>query len=385
MQNFKYERLCMDFVEKIQTRKIVLFGAGVNANNIISRYYPYDGEVFRIWDNNPAKWGRKLLGVPIFKPEISGDEYESLVVLITIVDEIAASEIEMQLSKMGVRYVYHSSILSLINDFARYNGDFTRSWHEMNSYNLIENNVEKIQLVRGLLYDDKSRFVYDKIIQKRKYNLYDYTDICDDIHDHYFQTGLLKYTDKEVFIDGGAYLGENTIRLSHLIGEKLARSYCFEPDGLNYARLVRNLTKIYGSDDIEIGKDYHKCDKFFALNFGLSNANESIGFNSTGHYGSTFIHGGQEKVSTVKLDDVIEEEDKVTLLKLDTEGMEIVALEGAERIIKEHKPKLAISIYHKIEDLWEIPLLIHSFVPEYKLFVRHQMRIIADSMLYATL
>jgi FkbM family methyltransferase len=59
-----------------------------------------------------------------------------------------------------------------------------------------------------------------------------------------------------------------------------------------------------------------------------------------------------------------------TFIKMDIEGAELEALWGAHRIIKEHKPVLAICAYHKSDHLWEIPLLIHALQPEYKLFLR---------------
>ena len=73
----------------------------------------------------------------------------------------------------------------------------------------------------------------------------------------------------------------------------------------------------------------------------------------------------------------------VTFLKMDIEGSEIEALKGAEKIIREQKPKLAISIYHKPEHLFQIPLLIHEMVPEYRLYIRHHTETFADTVLYA--
>jgi hypothetical protein len=70
---------------------------------------------------------------------------------------------------------------------------------------------------------------------------------------------------------------------------------------------------------------------------------------------------------------------------LDIEGSELKALQGMAQIIKRDKPKLAISLYHKTEDLWTLPLFIKSLVPEYKLFVRHHGMGIFGKVLYATL
>lgn len=67
----------------------------------------------------------------------------------------------------------------------------------------------------------------------------------------------------------------------------------------------------------------------------------------------------------MRLDDAVD--DRVTFIKYDLEGAEIPAIKGAEKTLRTYKPKLALSIYHNIEDLWEIPLLVKEYVPEYKL------------------
>ena len=77
--------------------------------------------------------------------------------------------------------------------------------------------------------------------------------------------------------------------------------------------------------------------------------------------------------------------EKVTYVKMDIEGAELDALHGMEKMIKSDKPKLAISIYHKPEDLWEIPLYIYKLVPEYKFILRHHHHRIHETILYAYL
>ena len=47
---------------------------------------------------------------------------------------------------------------------------------------------------------------------------------------------------------------------------------------------------------------------------------------------------------------------------MDIEGSELAALRGAEKLIREKHPILAICVYHKERDLIEIPQFIHSLV-----------------------
>ena len=56
---------------------------------------------------------------------------------------------------------------------------------------------------------------------------------------------------------------------------------------------------------------------------------------------------------------------------------------GARNIIESYKPKLAISIYHKSEDIWQLPQLILEMNSEYKLYLRHYSTAAAETVMYA--
>jgi len=84
------------------------------------------------------------------------------------------------------------------------------------------------------------------------------------------------------------------------------------------------------------------------------------------------------------IDNVLLEE-KVTYIKMDVEGAELAAIESARNTIMSYKPKLAICVYHKKEDLITIPKKILSLVPEYKLTLRAHAPMSISLVLYATL
>lgn len=68
---------------------------------------------------------------------------------------------------------------------------------------------------------------------------------------------------------------------------------------------------------------------------------------------------------------------------MDIEGAELAALQGAKHIITEQHPKLAISIYHKMEDIWTIPRLLMEYYAGYKFYMRHYSFDGYDTVLYA--
>lgn len=68
---------------------------------------------------------------------------------------------------------------------------------------------------------------------------------------------------------------------------------------------------------------------------------------------------------------------------MDIEGAELEALYGAKRIISEQRPKLAISIYHRPEDIVELSHLIMKYNDSYKFYLRHHSIVSWDTVLYA--
>ena len=71
------------------------------------------------------------------------------------------------------------------------------------------------------------------------------------------------------------------------------------------------------------------------------------------------------------------------MIKLDVEGAELKALQGAEKTILQCRPKLAVCIYHKPEDIVEIPAYLLSLHSDYKFYIRHYQMSANETVLYA--
>ena len=83
---------------------------------------------------------------------------------------------------------------------------------------------------------------------------------------------------------------------------------------------------------------------------------------------------------TVSIDSIIT--DKVTFFKIDVEGAEMKVLEGSTNLIKLHKPKIAVYVYHKQAHFLDIPNLILAMRPDYKVYFRHHSPGIFESVMY---
>ncbi len=106
-----------------------------------------------------------------------------------------------------------------------------------------------------------------------------------------------------------------------------------------------------------------------------------LNFSQMGNACSDICENGSTVIRTMPIDRVVRE--KVTFIKMDVEGAELKSLMGAHDTILRDRPKLAVSIYHKYEDMIQIPLYIKSLVPEYRLYVRHYSNNACETVLYA--
>mgnify|MGYP004457105487 CR=1 FL=1 len=186
------------------------------------------------------------------------------------------------------------------------------------------------------------------------------------IKSQYFDQSIIKLEDGEIFVDGGCYdLETSEILISKCKPDKI---YAFEPDKENFEKVERKISE-------------NNYDNIILSDKGLWNKSDNLHFNASGDILSYVSNEGEDTIEVVALDEVID--DRVTFIKMDIEGSELCALEGAKKIIQKYKPKLAICIYHKPEDTIDIPAYILEMVPEYKFWIRHYSYSAAETVLYA--
>ncbi len=76
---------------------------------------------------------------------------------------------------------------------------------------------------------------------------------------------------------------------------------------------------------------------------------------------------------TISVDDFVEnnEIDRIDFIKMDIEGAEPAALQGALKTIVKHRPKLAIAIYHSMDDFANIPKWLMDLDIGYEFYLGH--------------
>lgn len=171
----------------------------------------------------------------------------------------------------------------------------------------------------------------------------------------------------KVFVDAGAYDGADTIHYMNWMNQMNAKTIVFEADSDNFEITKKNLSAY---------------PQVILYNQGLSDKQGQQSFLSGKGEMSNFSTEGNYTINMNFLDNVASDME-IGYIKMDIEGFEKQALIGAKKIIAEQKPALGISVYHKREDIWEIPKLILSLHSDYRFFLRHYSLGVIDTVLYA--
>ncbi len=208
------------------------------------------------------------------------------------------------------------------------------------------------------LADDKSRRTLISMLQYRlTEDIKTYHREGDFAFKQYFDKKIVALNDQEVFVNCGGYRGDVTEMFINSVSD-FSRTYFYEPDPKNYAIAVDYFSSWQ--------KDV--LDKIVFRNCCIGKENGTACFNASEAEDSHISATGSTTIQMVSLDEDIKE--PISFIKMDIEGFERDALEGAKNhIISEH-PKLAICVYHKPDDLWDIPNLIKQYDEEYALYLR---------------
>lgn len=183
----------------------------------------------------------------------------------------------------------------------------------------------------------------------------------------YFDKDIIKPKSNGIFVDGGSLDGGDCMEYTKYFGNDYNALYAFEPDPLNQEQMGM------------IAKTLHD---FHFYKAGLWSKRTELRFSSERLGCSSMSENGDIMVNVDSIDNVLANL-PVTYIKLDIEGSELEALHGAEKTIYKNKPVLAICVYHKPEDIIEIPNYILSLHLGYKLYLRHYSYLDTETVLYA--
>ena len=167
---------------------------------------------------------------------------------------------------------------------------------------------------------------------------------------------LLRLHENETYVDLGAYRGDTVQEFLTLTDGKYNEIIALEPDGKSFQKLAL-FVQDSGLSNIRLE------------NKGIWNRSDTLLFNNRAGRNSSLSPNGRVEIYVDTLDHILQGE-KATFIKMDVEGAEKQALEGAAQTIAHYHPKLFVSAYHYDKDIFELPQTIKRLYPHYRFYLR---------------
>ena len=338
--------------QKLQeTRKpILLYGMGNGADMIIKILESYSISYSDTFASDGFVRGHSFHGKRVLSFSEAKEKYGDFVIIVTFAvhDEPTMNFI----SQLSDSFELYAPTVSVVDgspfdlDFFKENEDSFRKAYEMLSDE--KSKSDYLDILRFKLSGDVKYLIKT---HSEKMKLYD---------------EVLPLSDNETIMDLGAYDGDTVREFLTVTNGKYNKIFALEPDEKNFRKLER---KTEGLENL------------IRLNIGAWDKKETLYFAKKSGRNSRLEDGGVP-VEFDSVDNIADCE--ITFIKMDIEGAELKALEGAKNTVRKYKPKLYICAYHRNEDMFALSFKIKELYDGYKIYFRQHPYIPAwESNFYA--
>lgn len=337
---------------KSAEKPIILYGMGNGADMIIevleaAGLYYSDAFASDGFVRGHFFHGKRVLTFAEVK-----EKYEDFIILMTFA--VHDSETLDRVKQLSEQYELYSPTVPVAGK-GLFTLDFVKEHDALfdRAYNLLADEKSKEDFLRVLNFKISGKVSYLFEAEYEKQLLY---------------KEILRLDEDETIVDLGAYDGDTIREFTAVTGGRYKKIIALEPDEKNYRKLC---AKTEGMESIE------------RYNLGAWDKKETLFFQKKKGRNS---HKADEGIPVEfdSVDNLIKE--KVTFIKMDIEGAELKALEGASGTIKKYRPKLYVCAYHRNEDMFTLPIKIKELCSDYKIYYRHHPYIPAwESNFYAVI
>jgi len=354
-------------------RPLYLYGAG-NMGKLLYRQLSANGIlVAGFIDRNPmAK--HETIAISSFtpdSPDLTEAKKTATIILSGLFPLKVCQDIKATLSALGFQHIH---ALHEIN-FTRLCGGTIRQTLFDDDYNKLDvlgEDRPKIEQAFGLLVGESDRRLFLLLLKAHLTMGFTRLDDPHDISLQYLAHDIPDHKDYTRFIDCGGYDGDTfrqlVDRAVHI--DALA---AFEPQ-----------IEMYRKYAATIATHLQPPQQTFLFPCGVHSETTQLRFasNSDAQSAARLSIEGDQVIQCVAIDEALQGF-LPTFLKMDIEGAEISALHGARKTIESAGPGLAICVYHRFSDLWEIPCLISSMRADYRYYLRNYNYLGLETVLYA--
>lgn len=335
---------------KESDKPILLYGMGNGADMIIDVLQQTGIDYADTFASDGFVRGHSFHGKRVLSFSEAKEKYDDFIILLTfaIHDRPTLDKIK----EMAQRYELYSPTVPVAGK-----GLFTMDY--------LKENAEAFRGAYDMLCDEKSKKAFTDVLNFKISGKVDYLFDCESEKDEVY-CDILKLSENETIVDLGAYDGDTIREFLAATDGRYRKIYAFEPDEKNFRKLTRKTEVLEGLSLFNLGAWDKKEVQLFDTKGGRNSRQELTG----------------KEVSFDSVDNVIS--DEVTFIKMDIEGAELKALEGARKTVSAYRPKLYVCAYHRNEDMFMLPFKIKELYEGYKIYFRHHPYIPAwESNFYA--
>ena len=340
--------------------KIYIYGIGGMAQSVY-RVLTENGLVISGFLDHRIPINPFLNGLPILNPEDASDAI--VVIGVHNRDAEIPPILERLKSSGAMRIITPVELYDFFGDALGIRYWLTKRDYYFSFKSLIEE-------AGSMWADEASQSLYTSVLEFRIKGDYAVLPPPDLAH-QYFPSDIPAWKTPLRFVDCGAFDGDTlqNFQKSNIPFEAIS---AFEPDENNFRKLARY-----------VNTEGKHTSAVSLWPCGVSSSTRQLSFDTGKGEASAASPGGSSIIQCVSLDEAIPTF-MPNLIKMDIEGAEPDALLGAKNLIKASRPGLAISIYHRPEHLWQIPLLVENIVKgKYQYYLRAHAFNDFDIVLYA--
>lgn len=347
MSNFNLENLLnvCDLWETLSDaqKPIFLYGMGDGADKILNVCESKNIKISGVFASDDFVRGQSFRGFTVKKYSDIKAEFNDIIILISF-----ASSLETVLHKM-----YALTITDEV--YAPDVPVFGEGLFDSNYFNA---NFDKFNKVYTMLEDETSKKAYYNII---KYKLTGDIQLLKNCETDIFEAykNIIQPKAHSVYADIGAYTGDTIKEYTTYAGKDVS-VYAFEPDEKNFRKLSENVKKLDLSD-IKL------------YNIAAWNKKEELVFYSRSGRNSAHTTSHKNLKSKIVYADRADAyiNTSVDYINIDAEGSDLYALDGLSNVIKSYQPTISCAVYHRNEDMFEIPLYLASKYNDFEMYIRH--------------
>lgn len=329
---------------------ILLYGMGNGADMIIDVFEEKGIEYADTFASDGFVRGHFFHGKRVISYTEALEKYGDFVIVMTFA--VHDEAMLKQVRKLSQKHIFLSPTVPIAGK-----GLFTSKY--------IKEHDEEFDKAYSMLADEKSRQTFLDVLNFKVSGKTDYLFSCQSEKSEVYDN-ILKLSESEDIVDLGAYDGDTIREFLSFTNGKYKSITAFEPDEKNFRKLERKTS------------DLERLELF---NLGAWDKEETLYFQKKAGRNSRQDENGVP-VNFNSVDNILSHE--VSFIKMDIEGAELKALEGAKETIKKYKPKLYICAYHRNEDFFSLPLKMKELCADYKIYLRHHPYVPAwESNFYA--